>query len=267
MLRNVKNQMGLTLVVIEARHPPHHGAGRTDRGHGRPDGSSPSVLLPEIQRDPLGDRGLSRHGHDCDRAFRPGHGAGHRRRCWPARPSSRATGERGHGSSTRHPGHQAARWLKRLRGVYRLLFAVLGVAIAYAVAAPAYAASTGNHSNHIYTTGRQSTLTGAIIILVIAAISIRRNLRRSVGGMVEMTPLASGQGKSDPAPGRVQLGGRGPGPRPPDRGLRALEQHHGECSSGAASRVRLRFPDANCARLKGDARQRRSTGRPTDRTA
>jgi hypothetical protein len=87
-------------------------------------------------------------------------------------------------------GTRATAVAKRLRGVYRLLLVVLGVVIAYAVATPAYAASTGNHSTHIYTIGRQSTLTGAIIILVIAGISIRRNLRRSVGGMVEMTPLS-----------------------------------------------------------------------------
>jgi hypothetical protein len=86
--------------------------------------------------------------------------------------------------------HQRGALLKRTGGVYRLLLVGLSVAIAYAVATPAYAASTGNHSNHIYTVGRQSTLTGAIIILVISAISIRRNLRRSVGGMVEMTPLS-----------------------------------------------------------------------------
>jgi hypothetical protein len=87
--------------------------------------------------------------------------------------------------------HQRGAVLKRMRGIYRLLLVVLSVAIAYAVAAPAYAASTGNHSTHIDTVGRQSPLTGAIIILVISAISIRRNLRRSVGGMVEMSPLSA----------------------------------------------------------------------------
>ncbi len=85
---------------------------------------------------------------------------------------------------------RATALLRRIRAVYRLLLVVLGGAIAYAVATPAYAATGGEHSSHIYTIGRQSTLTGAIIILVIAAISIRRNLRRSVGGMVEMSPLS-----------------------------------------------------------------------------
>jgi hypothetical protein len=95
------------------------------------------------------------------------------------------------GKEHQHPrGTRVTTLLKRVRGGYRLLLAVVGVAIAYAVAAPAYAASTGTHSSHIYTVGRQSTLTGAIIILVIAGISIRRNLRRSVGGMVEMSPLS-----------------------------------------------------------------------------
>lgn len=88
------------------------------------------------------------------------------------------------------PATRARALLKRMRGVYGLLSVVLGSVIALAVATPAYAAASGNHSSHIYTIGRQSTLTGAIIILVISAISIRRNLRRSVGGMVEMTPLS-----------------------------------------------------------------------------
>jgi hypothetical protein len=87
-------------------------------------------------------------------------------------------------------GTPATALLKRIRVVYRLVLVGLGGAIAYAVAMPAYAATNGQHPAHIYTIGRQSTLTGAIIILVIAAISIRRNLRRSVGGMVEMTPLS-----------------------------------------------------------------------------
>lgn len=86
----------------------------------------------------------------------------------------------------------AAALLKRIRRVGRLLSIGVGVAIAYAVAAPAYAATNGGHSSHIYTVGRQSTLTGVIIILVIAIISIRRNLKRSVGpsALVEMSPLS-----------------------------------------------------------------------------
>ena len=61
---------------------------------------------------------------------------------------------------------------------YGLMVAVLAGAVAFAVATPAYAA-TSKHPSHIYTIGRQSTLTGAVIILVICIISIRRNLRRA----------------------------------------------------------------------------------------
>ncbi len=67
---------------------------------------------------------------------------------------------------------------RRIRVGYRLMVAVLAGAIAFAVAMPAYAA-TSQHPSHIYTIGRQSTLTGAVIILLIAIISIRRNLRRA----------------------------------------------------------------------------------------
>jgi hypothetical protein len=94
-----------------------------------------------------------------------------------------------------HPPLRSARataLLKRLQGAYRPLLVVLGGLVAYAVATPAYAATTNGHSDHIYTIGRQSTLTGAIIILVIAIVSIRRNLKRSVGpsALVEMSPLS-----------------------------------------------------------------------------
>jgi hypothetical protein len=64
-----------------------------------------------------------------------------------------------------------------LGSVYRLLWVGLAAALAWAIATPAYAAAT--HSAQIYTVGRQSTLTGAVIILVICIISVRRNLRRS----------------------------------------------------------------------------------------
>jgi hypothetical protein len=67
--------------------------------------------------------------------------------------------------------------LRRLRAVYRLIVAVLAVVVAYAVATPAYAA-TSKHT-HIYTIGRQSTLVGTVMILLICAVSIRRNLRRA----------------------------------------------------------------------------------------
>jgi FtsH-binding integral membrane protein len=72
----------------------------------------------------------------------------------------------------------SAALMRRMRVVYRLLSVALVGTIAFAVAAPAYAA-TGGHSQHIYTVGRQSTLVGAVLILFISVVSIRRNLRRS----------------------------------------------------------------------------------------
>jgi FtsH-binding integral membrane protein len=68
--------------------------------------------------------------------------------------------------------------VRRMRIVYRLLCAALVAVTAWAVAAPAYAA-TSKHSPHIYTVGRQSTLIGSVIILLICVVSVRRNLRRS----------------------------------------------------------------------------------------
>jgi hypothetical protein len=67
---------------------------------------------------------------------------------------------------------------RRVRAVYGLIFTVLAGVVAYAMATPAYAA-TAKHTPHIYTIGRQSTLTGAVIILFICIISIRRNFRRA----------------------------------------------------------------------------------------
>jgi hypothetical protein len=69
---------------------------------------------------------------------------------------------------------------RRIGVVYGSIIAVVlaGEAVAFAVATPAYAA-TSKHPSHIYTIGRQSTLTGAVIILVICIISIRRNFRRA----------------------------------------------------------------------------------------
>jgi heme A synthase len=69
---------------------------------------------------------------------------------------------------------------RHIRVLYGFIVAVVvaGGAVAYAVATPAYAA-TSKHTSQIYTIGRQSTLTGAVIILVICIISIRRNFRRA----------------------------------------------------------------------------------------
>ncbi len=70
-----------------ARYPSHHGTGRTDRG----DGGGTRHRSRYSRRDPArspGDSCLPRHGYDCDRTFRPGHGAGDRR---GARRRGRAT--------------------------------------------------------------------------------------------------------------------------------------------------------------------------------
>jgi hypothetical protein len=74
-------------------------------------------------------------------------------------------------------GRVAPAIVGRMRAVYRLLSFGLVGAVVWAIATPAYAAET--HSHHIYTVGRQSTLVGAIMILFVALVSIRRNLRRS----------------------------------------------------------------------------------------
>jgi uncharacterized BrkB/YihY/UPF0761 family membrane protein len=76
----------------------------------------------------------------------------------------------------RPPGTGPVR--RRVRAVYGVIGTVLAGVVALAVATPAYAA-TAKHPSHIYTIGRQSTLTGAVIILLICIISIRRNFRRA----------------------------------------------------------------------------------------
>ncbi len=77
----------------------------------------------------------------------------------------------------RQPSGGRAALVERMRAVHRLLSVALVGTVVWAIATPAYAA--GKHSPHIYTVGRQSTLAGAVIILLICVVSIRRNLRRA----------------------------------------------------------------------------------------
>ncbi len=68
---------------------------------------------------------------------------------------------------------------RRIRVVYGSIVAVGGRCRRLSRSPHPHMPPRQSTTSHIYTIGRQSTLTGAVIILVICIISIRRNFRRA----------------------------------------------------------------------------------------